>query len=287
LKFTKMHGIGNDFVVVNMLDENIPEESLSKASVKLCDRNFGVGGDGLILVCASDVADLRMRMLNPDGSEAEMCGNGIRCFAKYAYEHGVTDANSMTVETLAGIQKIDLVIQDGKVSGVTVDMGAPILERGDIPMTGDAGRVIDEPLSVDGRVLNVTCVSMGNPHCVSFVENVDEFPLREVGPLVERHKAFPRRTNVEFVQVLNSGEVKMRVWERGASETLACGTGACATAVASILNQKTGNDVLVHLAGGDLRIQWDGKGSVFMTGPAEEVFNGEIEDELWKSWING
>lgn len=279
-----MHGLGNDFVIINMLQEDIPESVLSKAAVKACDRYFGIGGDGLILVLPSQVADLRMRVINSDGSEAEMCGNGIRCFAKYTYDRGIVRANPMTVETLAGIQKIELTLSDDKVSAIRVDMGAPILERSKIPMDGPAGRVIDEPLSVNGTTLRVSCVSMGNPHCVTYVDDVENFPLREIGPQVEKHPVFPRKTNAEFVQVLNRNEVRMRVWERGCGVTYACGTGACATAVASILNGKTSDDVVVHLDGGDLRIQWDGQGSVFMTGPAEEVYTGEINKTVWADW---
>lgn len=281
MKFTKMHGLGNDFVMVNTFEEEIPESMLPRAGKFICDRNFGIGGDGLILILPSQVADLRMRVINSDGSEAEMCGNGIRCFAKYAYEHGLSKASHMRVETLAGIQVIELSLCGGKVDAVRVDMGAPMLERAQIPMVGDGGQVVNEPLSVDGRELHITCVSMGNPHCVTFVDDLDSFPWREIGRQVEKHPAFPRKTNAEFAQVLGPGEIKMRVWERGCGETLACGTGACATAVASVLNGKTSGEVVVHLAGGDLKIGWDGKGSVFMTGPAEEVFSGHIDSSKW------
>ncbi|MBI3268270.1 MAG: diaminopimelate epimerase [Planctomycetes bacterium] len=276
MRFTKMHGIGNDFVVVNGLRERLVGPSrLARA---MCDRRRGVGADGLILVLRSRTADLRMRMWNPDGSEAEMCGNGIRCLGKYAVEHGLTRKRELSVETLAGPIGLSLRGTGREVKRVRVDMGRPRLTRAELPMTGEpaGGRVVAESLEAAGRTLSVTCVSMGNPHCVVFVEDVAAWPVAEVGPQVERHAAFPRRTNVEFVQVLGAGEVRQRTWERGAGETLACGTGACATGVACMLNGKTGRRITNHLAGGDLLIEWPADdGPVHMTGAAEETFSGE------------
>lgn len=281
-----MHGIGNDFVVVDGFSEHLDDSILGKLSERSCDRNFGVGGDGLVLVLPSETADFCMRMLNPDGSEAQMCGNGIRCAAKFAYEHGITRVNPVKVETKAGLKIIDLIIEDGKVTAIRVNMGSPWLERGEIPTAFEGtGTVISEPLSVDGRTLSVTCVSMGNPHCITFVDDAESFPVREIGPLVERHSMFPERTNTEFIQILNRKEIRMRVWERGAAETLACGTGACASAVASILNGHTDRSITVHLNGGDLQIEWPkDDGPVMMTGPAVEVFTGEIPESVIAEW---
>lgn len=278
MKFTKMHGIGNDFVMIDCLRDPLPEETLPGLSRKLNDRRFGIGGDGIILVLPSRVADLRMRMFNPDGSEAEMCGNGIRCFAKYAYDRKLVDETQLKVETAAGVKTLKLLTRGGKVESVRVDMGQPRLRRSEIPMKGDeADKVVAEPLKVDGRKFDITAVSMGNPHVVIFDENVKGFDLERYGPLIETHRAFPQRTNVHFVQVCGTSEIVARTWERGAGITLACGTGACATVVAAALNNKTGRNVRVHLPGGDLQIEWTGDNRVLMTGPTEEVFEGEID----------
>lgn len=277
MKFTKMHGIGNDFVVVNAMTELLEEADLPEISRKVNDRKFGIGGDGLILVLPSKVADFKMRMFNPDGSEAEMCGNGIRCFAKYLYDRKLIPDTQVKVETLAGIKILKLLTRAGKVEAVRVDMGVPRLLRSEIPMRGDDnGKVINEGLKAEGKRFEITAVSMGNPHVVIFEENVDSVPVARYGPAIETHKSFPQRTNVHFVQVCNSGEIIIRTWERGAGETLACGTGACACAVAGALNNKTNRTVLAHLPGGDLRIEWTGDNRVMMQGPAEEVFEGEI-----------
>ncbi len=286
--FSKMHGLGNDFVVVNGFTEHLDELILSNLAKGICDRNFGVGSDGLILVVPADNADFFMRMFNPDGSEAQMCGNGIRCAAKFAFEKGITSSNPVRVDTLAGIKTIDLTISGGIVSAARVDMGAPWLERSEIPVTlPGEGPVIAEPLAVNDRTLAVTCVSMGNPHCITFVDDTESYPVRTVGIQVENHPSFPERTNAEFVQVINPREIRMRVWERGAGETLACGTGACASAVASILNGKTERAMTVHLKGGDLHVEWPEEGSVAMTGPAVEVFTGEISQDTLHAWALG
>ncbi|MEN6370871.1 MAG: diaminopimelate epimerase [Armatimonadota bacterium] len=285
--FSKMHGLGNDFVVVNGFTEHLDDVVIDKLAIGACDRNFGIGGDGLILIVPSETADFCMRMLNPDGSEAEMCGNGIRCAAKFAFERGITAANPVRVETLAGLKTIELTVVDGKATAARVDMGAPRLGRSEIPVTlPGTGTVISEPLKLDDRTLNITCVSMGNPHCITFVDDVESYPIRMVGPKVERHTAFPERTNAEFIEVVSPSEIKMRVWERGAGETLACGTGACASAVASILNGKTERSLTVHLKGGDLKVEWmKDDGPVVMTGPAVEVFTGEIPEYTLKAWM--
>jgi diaminopimelate epimerase len=272
MKFTKMHGCGNDYVYVNGFEESVPDPgALARA---ISDRHRGVGSDGLILILPSDNADVRMRMFNADGSEAEMCGNGIRCVAKYAYEHGLAArAAAMRVETGAGTKTLALTLDGDRVERVSVDMGRPLLERGEIPMHGPPGRVVDEPIAVGDTTLRITCVSMGNPHCVVFVDDADAFPVAEVGPALENHPAFPARTNVEFVQVLGRDAVRQRTWERGAGETLACGTGACAAAVAGALNGRTEKRITDHLRGGDLEIEWHDH--VQMTGPAVEVFSGD------------
>ncbi|MCS6830087.1 MAG: diaminopimelate epimerase [Armatimonadota bacterium] len=278
MQFTKMHGIGNDFVVLDCLKSEIAEESLPDIARRLCDRRFGIGADGLILVLPSRVAHLRMRMFNPDGSEAEMCGNGIRCFAKYAYDRKHVTSPQMSVETLAGVKSLKLGTQGGKVATVTVDMGLPRLAPEEIPVRVDGAQsVIGYPLRAAGKKLEFTAVSMGNPHAVIFLDNVASFPVEKVGPEIENHKLFPKRTNVQFVQVVNSREIILRTWERGAGLTLACGTGACASVVAGVLNKLTSREVLVHLPGGDLQIEWLGDGRVLMTGPATEVFVGEID----------
>ena len=276
MKFTKMQGLGNDYVYVNCFEEKV--ENPSELAVKVSDRHFGIGSDGLILIRPSEVADFRMTMFNADGSESEMCGNGIRCVGKYVYDYGLTDKTEVSVETLAGIKYLKFIIKDGKVDMVTVNMGEPILKPELVPVVGEGDAVIDSPIEVDGKEYKMTCVSMGNPHSVVFVDDVDNFPLHEVGPLFEHHKAFPRRVNAEFCQVIDRTHARMRVWERGTGETLACGTGTCATAVACILNGKTEDEVTITLLGGDLIIRWDREENViYMTGPARVVFDGEID----------
>ena len=276
MKFTKMHGAGNDYIYVDCTQSVI--DNPSQVAIDLSDRHFGIGSDGLILIRPSEVADFRMTMFNADGSESEMCGNGIRCVGKYVYDYGLTDKTEVSVETLAGIKYLKFLIKDGKVDMVTVNMGEPILKPELVPVVGEGDAVIDSPIEVDGKEYKMTCVSMGNPHSVVFVDDVDNFPLHEVGPLFEHHKAFPRRVNAEFCQVIDRTHAKMRVWERGTGETLACGTGTCATAVACILNGKTEDEVTITLLGGDLIIRWDReKNVIYMTGPARVVFDGEID----------
>ena len=273
MKFTKMHGCGNDYVYVNLFEEKIDDPA--SLSIAVSDRHFGIGSDGLITIGPSDVADFRMRIYNADGSEAEMCGNGIRCVAKYVYDHKLTNQTEISVESGAGIKYLQLTTENGKVTKVRVDMGEPILNPELIPVEADGDTVIDEKIYVDGKEWHMTCVSMGNPHAVVFVEDTDAFELEKYGPQFENHPRFPKRTNVEFVHVISRTEASMRVWERGSAETLACGTGTCASVMACILNHKTENKVLVHLRGGDLTIEYDPKSNhIFMTGPAVEVFHG-------------
>lgn len=275
MKFTKMQGIGNDYVYVNCLQETI--ENPSELAKKISDRHYGVGSDGLIMINPSDKADFEMEMYNADGSRGEMCGNGIRCVAKYVYDYGLTDKTSISVETLAGIKYLDLTVEDGKVVLVKVDVGKPMLRPEEVPVVSEKEEVIDEPITVDGQEYRMTCVSMGNPHAVVFIDqDVKEFPLETVGVKFENHERFPKRVNTEFVNVLDRHTAQMRVWERGSGETLACGTGACAVAVACALNGLTEDEVTVKLLGGDLQIKWDReKNTVYMTGPAEVVFDGE------------
>ena len=276
MKFTKMHGCGNDYVYVNLFEEKLDDPA--EVSIKVSDRHFGIGSDGLITIGPSDKADFRMRIYNADGSEAEMCGNGIRCVAKYVYDHHLTDKTEITVETGAGVLTLQLFTENGKVLKVRVDMGEPILTPADIPVVADGDKVIDEPIEVGGKTWHMTCVSMGNPHAVVVVDDTANFPLETYGPLFENHERFPKRTNTEFVQIISPTEANMRVWERGSAETWACGTGTCACVMACILNGKTEDKVLVHLRGGDLTIEYDRSSNhVFMTGPATEVFSGEIE----------
>ena len=276
MKFTKMQGAGNDYVYVNCFEETVANPQ--QVAIRVSNRNFGIGSDGLILIMPSDNADVRMRMFNSDGSESEMCGNGIRCVAKYAYDHGIVSKTEITAETGAGILTLQLVPgSDGAVEKVRVNMGPPRLTRGEIPMAGNAAaRVIAEPLTVLDRTFRITCASMGNPHCVIFVDDVENFPVSTYGPLIENHELFPRRTNVEFVQIFSRTEVRQRTWERGAGETLACGTGASAVTAACVLNNLTEKKILNHLLGGDLEMEWAQDGNIYMTGPAVEVFNGEI-----------
>lgn len=277
IQFVKMHGLGNDFVVVDCLSHAYDIEQLVRSAVYLCDRRFGIGGDGLILVLPSTTGDFRMRIINSDGSEPEMCGNGIRCFAKYLYEHGLTQATTFMVETLAGPIIPVLTLKGNHVHSVCVDMGEPRLERSQIPMNGPAGQVVNEPLRVDTQSFNVTAVSMGNPHAVIFVGDVKSFPVEKYGPVIETHAVFPKKTNVEFAQIVAPAYLKMRVWERGAGITQACGTGACATLVAAVLTNNAERTATVELPGGPLRISWnDEDNHVYMTGPAEEVFSGTV-----------
>lgn len=277
MKFTKMHGCGNDYVYVDCTNEMI--ENPSEVSKYVSDRHFGIGSDGLILICSSETADFRMAMYNADGSEGAMCGNGIRCVAKYVYDKGLTDKKNISIETKSGIKELELTVEDGKVSLVKVNMGAPILKAKDIPVDVDTEKCIDSDINVAGKDYKITCVSMGNPHAVTFIdEDVKTFPIEKIGPKFENHPMFPDRVNTEFVQVLNRHEVNMRVWERGSGETLACGTGTCATVVACVLNGLTDDEVTVHLLGGDLFIKYDRENdTVWMTGPAVIAFEGTIE----------
>ena len=275
MKFTKMHGIGNDYVYVNCFEESV--KNPAEVSKFVSDRHFGIGSDGLILISPSAIADFRMNIYNADGSQAEMCGNGIRCVAKYVYDYGLTDKTEISVETLAGIKYLRLQVENGKVASVEVNMGAPILEPKEIAVAVEESPVVNVPDEVKGKIYHMTCVSMGNPHAIIFMNNVKDLDIEAIGPYFENHTVFPKRTNTEFVEVLDRNTVNMRVWERGSDETLACGTGACATTVACILNDKTENEVTVHLLGGDLKIRWDREANqVYMTGPATVVFDGEI-----------
>lgn len=275
MKFTKMHGIGNDYVYVNCFEESV--KNPAEVSKFVSDRHFGIGSDGLILISPSAIADFRMNIYNADGSQAEMCGNGIRCVAKYVYDYGLTDKTEISVETLAGIKYLRLQVENGKVASVEVNMGAPILEPKEIPVAVEESPVVNVPVEVKGKIYHMTYVSMGNPHAIIFMNNVKDLDIAAIGPYFENHTVFPKRTNTEFVEVLDRNTVNMRVWERGSDETLACGTGACATTVACILNDKTENEVTVHLLGGDLKIRWDREANqVYMTGPATVVFDGEI-----------
>jgi len=276
LQFTKMHGLGNDFIVV--AGEQTLPGGVADLAVRLCDRNFGIGADGLVYILPSEKADFMMRIINADGSEAEQCGNAVRCVAKYVYDHGLTDRSVITIETIgAGVQPLELTIEEGKVKLVKVDMGEPILDGLRIPTLIDRNPVINEQLEAEGREFRFTAVSMGNPHCVIYVEDAVHFDLHRWGPVLERHPLFPKRVNVEFATVNDRGQIDMRVWERGAGPTLACGTGACATLVASVLNGYTDRRATVSLAGGDLLIEWDeATNRVYMTGPATEVFTGSL-----------
>ena len=275
MKFTKMQGLGNDYVYVNCFKETI--ENPPEMAKKVSNRNFGIGSDGLIMINPSDVADFEMEMYNADGSRSEMCGNGIRCVRKYVYDYGLTEKEHISVETLAGIKYLDLTVEDGKVKLVKVDMGSPELVPENIPIVADGNRVIDEPINVNGTEYRMTGVSMGNPHAVVYVEDVKGLDIETIGPAFENHERFPNRVNTEFVKVLDRNTVEMRVWERGSGETMACGTGACAVAVACILNGFTEDKVTVKLLGGDLQIEWDKEADkIYMTGPAEVSFDGEI-----------
>lgn len=277
MKFTKMQGCGNDYVYVNCFREKIRDRKAT--AIKISDRHYGVGSDGLILICPSEVADFQMVMYNADGSQSQMCGNGIRCVGKYVYDYGLTDRTEITVETLAGIKKLSLHVENGKVSEVTVNMGSPITEAKQIPVVAEHSPVVAEPIVVEGREEKMTCVSMGNPHAIFYVEDPLALDLEKLGPAYEQHERFPERVNAEFVRVLDKNTVQMRVWERGSGETLACGTGACATAYACILNGLTEDTVTVKLLGGELRIRYDrDENTIYMTGPATTVFEGEWEE---------
>lgn len=293
MRFTKMHGAGNDYVYVNCFEEPMPADPAEMAR-RISDRHFGVGGDGMILICPSDVADARMRMFNADGSESEMCGNGVRCVAKYVYDHGIRRNPTLRIETGNGVLSFELEIAAEKVRRVRVNMGEPILEPARIPValpaTVTVDRIVDLPTETClplgypaswtndcGWDRKITCVSMGNPHVVMFCQNVSAVPLELVGPFFERHAIFPKRINVHFVQIQSSGEVTMRTWERGSGITLACGTGACSVCVAGALGKRTDRKILAHLPGGDLNLEWAGDNHVYMTGEAVEVFRGEWE----------
>lgn len=275
MKFTKMHGIGNDYVYINCLEETI--ENPKETAIKVSDRHFGVGSDGLILICPSDKADFRMRMFNADGSEGEMCGNGIRCVGKYVYDKGLTDKTTVSIETLAGNKSLELYIKDSMVYKVRVDMGEPVLLPSGIPVKLGTDSCISQTIETDENTYSVTCVSMGNPHAVVYVDSVADVDIEKDGPPMENHPLFPNRINTEFVKIEDDKSLRMRVWERGSGETLACGTGACAVLVASVLNNKSGRKNTVHLLGGDLEIEWNETDNhVYMTGPAVTVFEGEI-----------
>lgn len=277
-----MQGLGNDYVYIDGHDQDLERFDLGKLAALVSDRHFGVGSDGMILILPSESADFRMRIFNPDQSESNMCGNGMRCVARYVYDHGLTEKTDFEVETLAGIIKPSLTVENGRVTSITVDMGEPRLERGAVPFAqGPADEpAVEEPIEVGGETIHVTPVSMGNPHCIIFVDDADEAPVEELGPQIEYHPTFPDRTNVEFVEVVDRSHVKMRVWERGAGVTLACGTGASATCVACACTGRTERSVEVQLLGGTLQIEWHDDNHVFMTGPAIEVFEGVLPDEF-------
>lgn len=277
MKFTKMHGCGNDYVYVNGFTEKVADKP--KAVVALSDRHFGIGSDGVIFINPSQQADFEMEMYNADGTRAEMCGNGIRCVGKYVYDHGMTDKTSITVESFGKVKYLDLTVENGKVVKVKVNMGKPELTAKDVPVVSVHEQVIDEEIIVKEKSYRMTCVSMGNPHAVVFMDDVEHLAIEEIGPYFENHERFPNRTNTEFVQVIDDSHVKMRVWERGTGETLACGTGCCATAVACVLNRLTGAHVTVQVLGGEIEIYWDQKENlVYMAGPAVTVFEGETEE---------
>ncbi len=276
MKFTKMHGCGNDYIYVNCLEETV--ENPKDTAIKVSDVHFGIGSDGLILVCPSKVADFRMAMYNADGSEGKMCGNGIRCVGKYVYDNHLTDKTTVTIETLSGIKTLELTVKNGKVEMAKVDMGAPILQCSLIPAISDEDTIINKEIQVNGENYNITCVSMGNPHCVTVVNSTKDFPVEKIGPYFEKHEMFPDRVNTEFVEIISRKEINMRVWERGSGETWACGTGTCASVVACVLNDLTEDEVLVHVLGGDILVHYDrNKNTVFMTGPAATICTGEID----------
>lgn len=279
IKFTKMHGLGNDYVYIDAIHQEIENESTLAKFVS--NRNFGIGSDGLILICKSNIADFKMRMFNSDGSEAEMCGNGIRCVGKFVYDKGLTDKTEVTIETLAGIKTLKLNVKDKKVVTVKVDMGEPILEPSKIPVISNEKPVKNLKIKILDKEFIFTCVSMGNPHAITVVKEVNKFEVEKYGKVLEVDKAFPNKTNVEFIEIINNKNIKMRVWERGAGETLACGTGACATAVACNLNELVSRNVNVELLGGKLEIEWNKNDNhVYMTGPAVTVFEGELVEDI-------
>ena len=276
MRFTKMQGIGNDYVYINCM--NSPVFDAQKLARRISDRHFGIGSDGLILICPSEKADFQMVMYNADGSRAQMCGNGIRCVGKYVYDRGLTDKTTVSVETLGGIKILQLHPEGGKVKSVTVDMGVPVFAPKLIPSLLNEEDFIDKPVMVDGKEYRMTALSMGNPHAVVFVDDTDSLDLKAIGPAFENHPLFPERINTEFIQVIDRSTLKMRVWERGSGETMACGTGACAAVVAGRLTNKIASEVIVKLLGGDLQINWSAEDNhVYMTGPAETVFDGEID----------
>ena len=277
MKFTKMQGCGNDYVYVNGFVEKLEMQAKPDIVRRLSDRHFGIGGDGVIFINPSKIADFEMEMWNADGTRAQMCGNGIRCVAKYVYDYGLTDKTSLTIESFGKIKYIDLTLENGKVSRVKVNMGAPILAAREVPVVSENERVIDEEIEVDGNTYRMTCVSMGNPHAVVFMDDIKNLEIEKVGPYFENHERFPERTNTEFVKVIDRNTVEMRVWERGTGETLACGTGCCAIVVACCLNGLTENKVTVKVLGGELLCEWDREENlVYMTGPAVSVFEGTI-----------
>lgn len=278
MRFTKMHGCGNDYIYVDGSREQIPEKEKPELVKRLSDRHFGIGGDGVIFINLSREADFEMEMYNMDGTRAEMCGNGIRCVAKFVYDKGLTDQKSISIISCGKVKYLDLNVENGKVSTVKVNMGSPMLKAEEIPVIADGEEVISDRIEVGEEIYEMTCVSMGNPHAVVFVDEVSSLELEKIGPLFENHVRFPSRINTEFVKVLDQDTIEMRVWERGTGETLACGTGACASVVACVLNGLTKEQVTVKLLGGNLQIQWDrGNNLVYMTGPASTVFEGEIE----------
>ncbi len=277
MKFTKMHGIGNDYIYVNCFEEKV--DNLEKVSIYVSDRRKGIGSDGLVLILPSDKADFRMRIFNADGSEAMMCGNATRCIGKYVYDKGLTDKTEITLETNSGIKYLTLFPENGKVEFVEVDMGKAILTPKDIPVNSDKERFISEPVEVDGKEYKITCVSMGNPHAIVYMDDIKDLELEKIGPSFENHKLFPDRINTEFIEVIDSHTLNMRVWERGSGETFACGTAACASVVASVLNGYCNHDeeVTVHLRGGDLKITWNSDGTVIMKGPAALICDGDVD----------
>ena len=277
MKFTKMHGCGNDYIYINGASEKMEQDRKPDFVRRVSDRHFGIGGDGVIFINPSTEADFEMEMYNADGSRAEMCGNGIRCVAKYVYDKGLTDKTEISIVSCGKVKYLQLFLKDGKVESVRVNMGAPILQAGEVPVISDKEHVIDEPILVQGKEYKMTCVSMGNPHAVIFTEDVTNLAIESIGPYFENHDRFPKRTNTEFVKVLDRKNVQMRVWERGTGETLACGTGCCATVVACVLNGLTDSTVTVKLLGGEIEVFWDQENNlVYMTGPAETVFEGEF-----------
>ena len=279
IKFTKMQGLGNDYVYIDCYSKKQEIQNESSLAKFISDRHFGVGADGLILICKSEIADFKMRMFNNDGSEAEMCGNGIRCVGKFVYDKHLTDKTKITVETLAGIKELQLKIKEGKVEKVTVDMGKPILQLEKIPVNAKANPIT---LNVEDKKFEFMCVSMGNPHAVTFINDMQELDIEKYGPKIEKHEIFPNKTNVEWIQIIDREHIIMRVWERGTGETLACGTGACASVVAGIMQQKLNHQVTVRLLGGELEISWNQEDKhVYMTGPARTVFEGEMEEKQW------